>query len=301
MRNFLKAGCFATCFYIFISCNTTRSSKAPNDINSDLYQLVWSDEFDGHGSPDTTKWSFENGFVRNEEHQWYQQQNAWQQNGLLVIEARKELRQNPVYKRGSHDWRHARPNIEFTSASINTSGKYSWLYGRLVMRGKINISDGLWPAWWTLGTQGQWPANGEIDIMEYYRRMLLANIASLGADNKPAWFTITKSVDSLGGTKWAAKFHVWRMDWDENQISLYLDDVLMNRVELAKLVNHDGSGINAFNQPHYMLLNLALGGQNGGSLVNTDFPNRFVIDYVRVYQKKKDQQKNNNMENHIGK
>jgi beta-glucanase (GH16 family) len=75
------------------------------------------------------------------------------------------------------------------------------------------------------------------------------------------------------------------MDWDDSSIALFLDDVLLNRVELSKLVNKDGSGINPFKQPHYMLLNLAMGGMNGGDLVDTKFPNRFEVDYVRVYQK----------------
>jgi len=75
------------------------------------------------------------------------------------------------------------------------------------------------------------------------------------------------------------------MDWDENAIELYLDDLLMNKVELSKLVNKDGSNINPFKQPHYMLLDLAMGGMNGGDPSNTKFPNRFEVDYVRVYQK----------------
>jgi beta-glucanase (GH16 family) len=75
------------------------------------------------------------------------------------------------------------------------------------------------------------------------------------------------------------------MDWDENAIALYLDDQLLNKVELTKLVNKDGSGVHPFKQPHYMLLNLAMGGMNGGDLSNTKFPNKFEVDYVRVYQK----------------
>jgi beta-glucanase (GH16 family) len=76
------------------------------------------------------------------------------------------------------------------------------------------------------------------------------------------------------------------MDWDEKEISLYLDDVLMNNVPLSELVNGDGTNINPFNQPHYMLLNLAIGGTQGGDPSNTKFPNRFEVDYVRVYQKR---------------
>lgn len=153
------------------------------------------------------------------------------------------------------------------------------------MRGRIDISEGLWPAWWTLGVEGRWPANGEIDIMEYYKKKLLANIAFIGADGKAKWYSNTRAIDSLGGKKWASKFHIWRMDWTEKSISLYVDDLLLNRVELDKLVNGNGSGINPFQQPHYILLNQAIGGMNGGDPTNTKFPNRFEVDYVRVYQR----------------
>ena len=155
------------------------------------------------------------------------------------------------------------------------------------MKGKIGISSGLWPAWWTLGVSGRWPSNGEIDIMEYYRGKLLANIAcGTSTANKAEWHSNTFPIDSLGGAAWAAQFHVWRMDWDEAAVALYVDDVLLNKVELSKLINKDGSGLNPFKQPHYMLLNLAIGGDNGGNPANTVFPNRFEVDYVRVYQKR---------------
>lgn len=260
-------------------------NKASGIDNQEGYQLVWSDEFNKDGAPDSTKWRFEKGFVRNEEYQWYQEANAWCENGLLIIEGRKEVKPNPDFQPGTNNWRRSRENIEYTSSSINTSGKHSWKYGRFIMRGKIDISAGLWPAWWTLGVGGRWPANGEIDIMEYYKGKLLANIAcGTDAPYRAEWFSKTISVDSLGGQEWAKKFHIWRMDWDETAISLYVDDLLLNRVELSKLVNKDGSNINPFHQPHYMLLNLAIGGMNGGDPSDTRFPNRFEVDYVRVYQ-----------------
>jgi len=260
--------------------------SAQQDFSKEGYKLVWADEFNIDGKIDSTKWKFERGFARNQELQWYQEDNAWCENGLLVIEGRKEDKPNPRYREGSTNWAASRKNIEYTSSSVNTSGKHSWQYGRFVMRGKIDISSGLWPAWWTLGVAGEWPSNGEIDIMEYYRKMLLANIA-LGTDQKykAHWYSNTKDIDQLGGKEWAAKFHVWRMDWDENAIALYVDDVLLNKVEMDKLNNRDKTGLNPFKQPHYMLLNLAMGGINGGDLKGTVFPNRFEIDYVRVYQK----------------
>jgi beta-glucanase (GH16 family) len=269
----------------FYGITAFKETGLVNAYNSENYRLVWADEFDKDGPVDTTNWGFEKGFVRNEEDQWYQPDNAWCEKGFLIIEGRKELKPNPTYVKASNNWRTSRENIEYTSSSINTSGKHSWKYGRFVMRGKIDISSGLWPAWWTLGVDGKWPANGEIDIMEYYRKQLLANIAFSSADHKAEWYSNRFSIDSIGGANWASKFHIWRMDWDENAVSLYLDDQLLNKVETNKLVNKDGSNINPFKQPHFMLLNLAIGGMNGGEPRTTTFPNRFEVDYVRVYQK----------------
>ncbi len=284
----LAAFLLVTCFY---AAQAQKAAPGPaaikNKYSAEGYDLVWSDEFNENGSPDTSNWRYEKGFVRNEELQWYKEANAFCKNGILVIEGRKANKPNPMYEAGSSDWRRQRQHIEYTSSSINTSGRHSWQYGRFIMRGKIDIRSGLWPAWWTLGVAGRWPANGEIDIMEYYRRKLLANIACLGADGNAEWYSKTRNIDSLGGSSWASKFHVWRMDWDETEIALYVDDMLLNKVELSKLVNKDRTGFNPFQQPHYMLLNLAMGGMNGGDISHTAFPNKFEIDYVRVYQKRK--------------
>jgi len=271
--------------FFFISFCCSAQGNIPPAKTSDGYYLVWADEFNREAAPDTANWSFEKGFVRNLEFQWYQTENAYCKNGLLIIEGRREIKPNPNYVTGSTDWRKNRSQIEYTASSIHTKGKHAWKYGRFIMRGKIDISSGLWPAWWTLGVSGRWPANGEIDIMEYYRNKVLANIACMGSDGTAEWYSKTKPADSLGGTAWSSQFHVWRMDWDSSAISLYMDDQLMNSTPLNKLVNKDGSGINPFRQPHYMLLNLAIGGQNGGDPAHTAFPNRFEIDYVRVYQK----------------
>ena len=273
-------------FIVFMACSRHLTSNQATMNKRDGYTLAWADEFNQEGKPDSTKWNYERGFVRNEELQWYQTENANCKNGLLIIEARKEQKPNPSYQEGSMDWRRKRKIIDYTSSCLLTRGKKTWQYGRFELRARIDVSPGMWPAWWTLGVKKGWPANGEIDIMEYYRGKLLANIACLGPDQKPEWFSNTFKVDSLGGTKWSKQFHVWRMDWTEEFIALYCDNQLLNQVNLDQLVNKNGSGFNPFKQPHYMLLNLALGGMNGGDPSKTEFPNCMEVDYVRVYHKK---------------
>jgi beta-glucanase (GH16 family) len=283
---YLFPGSVAAGTLLIFLCGCQGAAKMTSPKSIDGYTLVWSDEFNNDGKPDTASWDYEKGFVRNQELQWYQPENAVCRKGLLVIEARKETRPNPLYDANSKDWRRSRPEILYTSACLITRRKQEWQYGRFEMRGRIPVDAGIWPAWWTLGVNKPWPGNGEIDIMEYYKGKLLANIACLGKDGKAQWFSNTFATDSLGGKKWADAFHVWRMDWSGSSISLFVDDVLLNKVEMAQLVNKDGKEFNPFMQPHYMLLNLALGGMNGGDPTNTAFPQTFEVDYVRVYQKK---------------
>lgn len=249
------------------------------------YKLVWADEFNTDGPVDTANWKFETGFVRNNENQWFQHENVFCEKGNLIIEARRTHIPNPNYDANSTDWRKNRPFIDYTSGCIKTEGKKSWKYGRFEMRARINTSLGLWPAFWTLGDQGQWPDNGEIDIMEFYRGKLLANIA-IGSETayKPIWFSKVTMIDEFKDPNWSAKFHTWRMDWDEQKISLYVDDKLLNEQPM-RFLHNPRTGINPFEQPHSILLNLSIGGDNGGDPGNTVFPNRYEIDYVRVYQK----------------
>jgi beta-glucanase (GH16 family) len=259
---------------------SARSSSAPPG-----YELVWADEFAQDGWPDPRNWTYERGFVRNQELQWYQADNALVKNGFLIIEARKEPRPNPLFEQGSADWRRNREQAEFTSASLTTRGLHSWRYGRFEMRARIDVRAGMWPAFWTVGDAGRWPGSGEIDIMEYYRGNLLANAAWADATGKAVWDDSRKPVAELGGDAWSRQFHVWRMDWDENEIRIYVDSTLLNTTELRAAANGGGeAGRNPLQQPHHIILNLAIGGSNGGDPTATKFPARFEIDYVRVYR-----------------
>jgi beta-glucanase (GH16 family) len=249
------------------------------------WKLVWSDEFDTPGRPDARNWTHETGFVRNEELQWYQPENAWCQDGLLIIEGRRERKRNPDYQPGSTDWRTGREYADYTAASLTTKGLRSWQYGRFEMRGRIDTRPGLWPAFWTLGVAGEWPGGGEIDIMEYYRGTLLAN-AAWGTERRwvAQWDSSRKPITEFSDPDWSRKFHVWRMDWDEKTIRLSVDELVLNEVDLDRTFNSDAQRKNPFRQPHYLLLNLAIGGTNGGDPTGTQFPARFEVDYVRVYQ-----------------
>jgi beta-glucanase (GH16 family) len=250
------------------------------------YELVWADEFNGNGAPDPKNWIFECGFVRNQESQWYAAGNARQADGILIIEARRERVANPKFAPASTDWTRNRRFAEYTSASLMTRGLHSWQYGRFEMRGRIDTREGLWPAFWTLGVKRSWPHNGEIDILEYYRGLLLANVAWGGAERyEPIWADTRKPIDSFNQPAWSSAFHLWRMDWDERAIVLSVDGERLNQVDLTRTVNQDAGRANPFHQPHYLLLSLAVGGTQGGDPSRTTFPARFEIDYVRVYQR----------------
>lgn len=259
------------------------AGKAPA-ADSTAYTLVWSDEFNSNGTPDPSKWGYERGFERNREPQWYQPDNAWCENGMLIIEARKERHKNPQYDSSSKDWKRNREYAEYTSSSLTTKGKFSFRYGKVVMRAKIDVRKGMWPAFWMLGaTPGRmrWPACGEVDIMEFYRGNLLANFAwedSAGT----AWDESKWPVAAWGGEKWAEDFHEWVLVWNENKMVISVDGRELNSADFRKTINAR-QGNNPFHENFYLLLNLALG-QNGEEIPDAHIPARMLVDYVRVYQ-----------------
>lgn len=247
------------------------------------YQLVWADEFENDGPPDPAKWHAERGFTRNEELQWYQPENARCEKGLLVIEARREQVENPGFERNSRNWKKNRSHAEYTSASLVTFGENAWSFGRYEIRARFKALPGLWPAIWTTG-RGRWPHGGEIDIMEFYQNQLLANFVWAGKGGRDHWASSHHPISLFDRETWDDKFHLWVMEWDQNNISIFLNGRLLNRLSMTVPVNEHGPRINPFLKPHHFRLNLAIG-SNGGDPSTTPFPQRYEIDYVRIYQK----------------
>lgn len=246
------------------------------------WKLVWADEFDKAGLPDKSKWIYEEGFVRNEEAQYYtreRKENARVENGMLVIEARKERMKNPGYKAGSKRWQQSREFAEYTSAAIETRGIASWQYGRFEIRAKLPSGKGMWPAFWTLGVERGWPANGEIDIMEWWGKKPLEMTACLH-------YQVNGKHASKPGRMQTADpseaFHVYAMEWTPERIEFFMDGKKFHSFDVEQAKNGE---FNPYRQPHFILLNLALGGRSGGKIDDSKLPQKFIVDYVRVYQK----------------
>lgn len=254
------------------------------------YKLVWADEFNNDGPIDSKYWSFEKGFVRNQEPQWYQEDNAVCEGGNLVITARKETVKNPGYVEGSSNWKLNRPTADYTSSSVITNGKVDLLYGRMEVRAKIPTSSGAWPAIWCKGypaTNGSWPACGEVDILEFYSKGIFANVAWSDAKGASQWRTVKTPFTHFTAMDkdWSDKYHVWRMDWDSTSIRLFLDDELLNVTSLKRTVQPVGDFCkveNPFKTPMFLLLNLAL--KTSDNIDESVFPLKYYIDYVRFYQ-----------------
>ncbi len=248
------------------------------------YKLVWEEEFEGDSVPPNPEiWKHEKGFVRNNELQWYQDSNAWCDGGMLIIEGRRVKRPNPNYDPNSTSWKKKREFIDYTASSIKTGSRKSWKYGYFEIRAKIPAKKGMWPAIWTLGRSGEWPSNGECDIMEYYKGGILANYAWGSAERwKGIWDARFISLDKFEDG-WADEFHTWKLFWTEDTMKIFVDDKMLNEVALSRTFNVS-NGKNPFRQEHYILLNLAIGGNNGGDPSKTPFPQRYLIDYVKVYQ-----------------
>lgn len=239
------------------------------------YRLVWADEFDTPGMPDPVRWNYETGMIRNNEAQFYTEarpENARIENGVLIIEARRE------------PWEQGGKRAAYTSASVTSQCRAYWRYGRIEVRAKIPTGRGTWPAIWLLGQnidKAGWPRSGEIDIME-----------NVGFDPDTIHANIhTEAYNHVKGTNKGNQitvpapykdFHIYALDWDPRKIVISVD----GKPYFTYANEGTGEAVWPFDQPFYLILNLAIGGSWGGQqgIDEAIFPQRFEIDYVRVYQ-----------------
>ncbi len=248
-------------------------TPTPPVVTDTAKKLVWSDEFNTPGHPDTTKWNYnigngDGGWGNNElEYYTNSDSNARIENGNLVIEARKE----------------SLGGRNYTSARMLTQGKFDWTYGRFEIRAKLPKGIGTWPAIWMLGSnipQVGWPTCGEIDIMEHVGKNL--NEINWSAHSKMYnWPMGTQKTNKAIIANVTDSFHVYKLDWSKAALNFYVDDALY------LTVNSDGKNADyyPFVVPQFLLLNLAIGGNMAGSTIdNSIFPVRMLVDYVRVYQ-----------------
>ena len=258
------------------------------------WKLIWSDEFDKPGKPDPKKWTYENqGFLRNKEMQWYttSEENAYVKDGCLHLVALPADKPNPWYKEGSDNWKFNRKKIEITSAGLITSKTFRFLYGRAEMRAKLPAGQGVWPAFWTIGTDtryGNWPGIGEIDIFEFWKNKN-GNYVLQGAVHwKDAQGKYRQASKKISDRKFTDDFHIFALEWDPEKLVFYFDGEPFFTFKTEQCSNGD---FNAFRAPHFLLLNLAIGGTLGGKVDKSILPARYIIDYVRVYQKKTEEKK----------
>ncbi|MCO5186164.1 MAG: glycoside hydrolase family 16 protein [Anaerolineae bacterium] len=233
------------------------------------WNLVWHDEFDGPDI-DHDNWKFDiggNGWG-NSEAQTYtdRPENARIEDGMLVIEARQERFVNQ----------------DHTSARLKTQGLQSWQYGRIEARIRIPEGQGIWPAFWMLGdsiTTVSWPTSGEIDIMENIGRepqMIHGTVHGPGYSGGNG----IGASRYLAGEPYSADFHEFAVEWEPEEIRWYMDGI-----PYFSLTPADVPGEWVYDQPFFILLNVAVGGLwPGYPDESTVFPQRMLVDYVRVYQ-----------------
>ena len=250
---------FITLFIVTISSAQQRS-------------LVWSDEFNYTGLPDSSKWTAETGGHGwgNNELQYYTSgrlENARVGNGVLTIEARKENKEG----------------MKYTSARLITRQKAEWKYGRIDVRAKLPRGLGTWPAIWMLGATKplRWPDDGEIDIMEhvgYDHGVVHASVHT----RKYHHSINTQKTSKINIPDVSENFHVYSVEWNADSVKMLVDD------KVFFTFSNERSGYEAwpFDNPMFLILNVAVGGNWGGAkgVDETIWPRSMEVDYVRVYQ-----------------
>jgi beta-glucanase (GH16 family) len=239
------------------------------------YRLVWADEFDQDGLPDAKRWvwdTFRNreGWFNNEK-QYYaaeRAQNAVVRDGRLVITARREaLREAP-------DW----GGQAYTSARLITRGKAEWTYGYFEISARMPCGRGTWPALWTLGSGGRWPDDGELDIMEHMgqRPEQVSSAVHVRAGHAGQAVTGMRPLASA-----CTQFHRYQMHWTPEGVTFGVDGFAHLRFPRLS----SGRDAWPFDQPQFLVMNLAIGGDLGGPVDDRIFPVAMEVEYVRVWQR----------------
>ncbi|NYH46005.1 beta-glucanase (GH16 family) [Micromonospora jinlongensis] len=247
----------------------------PDRAEAAIGSISWQDEFNSPaGTPvDQNKWRFDIGGSGwgNNERQYYTNSTSnavHDGQGNLVITARRD---NPA----NYQCHYGR--CEYTSARLLSAATFTQTYGRFEARIKIPRGQGIWPAFWMLGTGGGWPDAGEIDIMENIGREPNTVYGTVHGPGYSGGGGITGS--RTIGAPLADDFHTYRVDWEPNVITWYLDGVQYHRVDPARL----GGNRWVFDHPFFMILNVAVGGNwPGYPDGSTQFPQQMLVDYVRV-------------------
>lgn len=251
----------------FWSCSNDDDATKAHSHN---WKLVWQDEFNTAGTPDSTKWSYDIGHGPDSDG-WGNAELQSYTNDTTNIKVADGSLQIMALKNGD----------SYTSARIKSKGRFEQTYGRFEARIKLPWGPGIWPAFWMLGNNvdtAGWPQCGEIDIMEGKGQE--PNIVH-GTVHGPGYSggnAITKSF-GLENDRFDADYHLYAVEWTENCIDFYVDNTLYNRITPDKV-----TGQWVYNHPFFILFNLAVGGSYVGyPNANTLFPQTMYVDYVRVY------------------
>ena len=257
------------------------SLAQPYDTRAAGWTLVWSDEFDTDGLPDASKWDYDTdrnavGWFNNEL-QYYARnrlENSRVEGGRLIITARKEqLSSAPDYG-----------GQRYTSARLVTRGKASWTNGFYEVRAKMPCGHGTWPAIWTLGTGGRWPEDGEIDILEQTGQN---KTQVLGTVHTRAYNYVNGSLGVGRGASTpvpdaCSAFHNYQLTWSADRIEIGVDGSVYMVFDNPKTGD---TRIWPFDNPQYLILNLAIGGDLGGTVDPAFTTQQMEVEHVRVYRR----------------
>lgn len=279
MTNFKSNNILTYIFLLSVGCTfiTCKKDGEGQKLPTRDWTLTWSDEFNDNlvSSPDATKWSYNIGVGPNNDG-WGNQELQYYTDRLDIVSTDGKGNLRIVAKKENLGGR------EFVSGRIITKGKFSHKYGKIEARIKTPSGPGIWPAFWMLGNNidtVQWPNCGEIDIMEQKGSQPNTIFGSLhgpgysGGNSKSGTY-------SLINDRFDNDFHIYAVEWYEDRIDYFVDGYLYNRLSRT-----DVSGKWVFDQPFFIILNVAVGGNFVGfPNVNTAFPQTMQVDYIRAYK-----------------